>query len=474
MADKSYMTFVPDPGELPTSDAQGAFEKALDIRLVPDLAREMPPLKPMHGVTNYAPLGSISQAWPTDVRRRLKELHIPCAYFHDDPYGSNGKDIIDVSRIFPLFHADENDPANYLFAETDDYLRAVVEDGVKVIYRLGESIECGGTHYRTDPPKDYAKWTRICLNIVRHYTQGWANGFHWPLEDWAVWEEPNNPNLWPGGFEAYLQLYKALSVEFKRAFPNLHVGGASTTTLGYRYLDQFLAFVKAEKLPLDFVNYTAYYLTPAEFLQESVKRRQLVDSYGYKDIPLWATEWHCSPFWHDFQDPVAYGRERDRYGWTEGAAFAAAILCGLQDAPVDRACFYSACLCGGYGIFDIERKPTPTYYVFEKFSRLYRASVRRVGLAVENASSNTQAILSQDKDGGLELLCGTFSRVEGTVSVAIPAGYEVADVQVLDDMCTPRFAEMEAERITMENGTLTMDKYACASVFSVRFRPIAK
>ena len=101
MADKSYMTFVPDPGELPTSNAQGVFEPPVDIRLVPDLAREMPPLKPVHGVTNYAPLGSISQAWPTDVRRRLQELHIPCAYFHDDPYGSNGKDIIDVSRIFP-------------------------------------------------------------------------------------------------------------------------------------------------------------------------------------------------------------------------------------------------------------------------------------------------------------------------------------------------------------------------------------
>ena len=471
MADKNYMTFVPDPGELRTADAQGKFEQAVDIRLVPDLACEMPPLKPMHCVTNYAPLGSISQAWPLDVRRRLKELHVPCAYFHDDPYGSNGKDIIDVSRIFPLFHADENDPANYLFAETDDYLRAVVEDGVKVIYRLGESIECG-TCYRTCPPKDYAKWTRVCLNIVRHYTQGWANGFHWPMEDWAVWEEPNNPNLWHGAFEEYLQLYKALSVEFKRAFPNLHIGGASTTTLGYRFLDQFLAFVKKENLPLDFVNYTAYYLTPAEFLQESVRRREMVDSYGFKDIPLWATEWHCSPFWHDFQDPVAYGRERARYGWTEGAAFAAAILCGLQDAPIDRACFYSACLCGGYGLFDVEHRPTPAYYVFEKFARLYRAAVRRLGLKVENASANTQAILCEVKDGGLELLCGTFSRVEGVVSIAVPDGYEVADVQVLDDMCSPRFAEMEAERITLHDSTLTLAKYACASAFSVTFRRV--
>lgn len=470
MAKQSYVSFLPDPGEVRTCDAQGTFPPPANIFLAPDMTRGMPQLKALHGVTNYAPIGSIAQSCPLDVRRRLKELALPYAYLHDDPYGSPGRNIIDVSRIFPLFHADENDPRNYLFTESDDYLRPLIEDGVKVIYRLGESIECG-THYRTSPPKDAAKWVRICLNIVRHYTQGWANGFQWPILDWAVCEEPNNPNLWHGEFAEYLQLYKTLSLEFRRAFPCFRIGGPSTTTLGCQYLERFLAFVQAENLPLDFVNYTAYYLTPAEFLQESVRRRQLVDSYGFADIPLWATEWHCSPFWHDFQDPVAYGRERARFGGTEGAAFAATILCGLQDAPVDRACFYSACLGGGYGLFDLEHRPTPAFYVFEKFAHLYCFCKRRIALEIRNASANTQALLCEDEDGGLELLCGTFNRVAGTVSIAIPDGYVVKEIQVLDDMCTPRFAAMEPERVTIQEATLTLAKYACASVFSILFCP---
>ncbi len=468
---KNHAKFVPDAGELRTSDAQENYSAPVAMRLVPELGKAMPPLKAIHGVTNYAPLGSIAMAYPLDVRARLQELHVPCAYFHDDPYVNNGKDVIDVSRIFPLFHADENDPRNYLFAETDEYLRPLVEDGVKIIYRLGESIECG-THFRTCPPKDYAKWTRICLNIVRHYTEGWADGHHWDMTDWAVWEEPNNPNLWNGPFEAYLELYKSISVAFKQAFPQLHVGGPSTTTLGYRFLDQFLAFVRKESLPLDFVNYTGYYLTPAEFLAESVKRREMVDGYGYGDVPLWCTEWHCSPFWHDFADPVAYGRERARYGGVEGAAFAATVLCGLQDTPIERACFYSACIGGGYGLMDVERRPTPAYYVFQKFARLYRTSVRRIAMDVQNASANTQAILSENRDGTLELLCGTFSRIEGTITIDIPKGFAVKDIQVLDEMASPRFVEMEPERVSMQSDKLTLAKYACASVFFVTFRPL--
>ena len=473
MSDKkqTYANFVPDAGELRTADAQAVIPEPVAIRLVPDSKKTMPPVKALHGVTNYAPLGSTSMAYPLDVRSRLKELHVPYAYFHDDPYVSKGKDVIDVSRIFPLFHADETNPANYLFAETDDYLRPLVEDGVKIIYRLGESIECGGTCYRTCPPKDYAKWTRICLNIVRHYTEGWANGHHWDMTDWAVWEEPNNPNLWHGSFEAYLELYKSISVAFKQVFTRLRIGGPSTTTLGYRFLDQFLAFVKKENLPLDFVNYTGYYLTPAEYLQESVKRRELVDRHGFVDVPLWCTEWHCSPFWHAFADPAAYGRERNRYGGTEGAAFAATALCGLQDAPLERACFYSACIGGGYGLIDAECRPTPAYYVFQKFARLCNASVRRIAIEIRNASANTEALLSEKSDGMLELLCGTFSRIEGSITIEVPQGYEVHDVQVLDEMSSPRFAEMEQERIVRDGGTLTLGKYACASVFHVTFRP---
>lgn len=37
----------------------------------------------------------------------------------------------------------------------------------------GESIE-PWTCYHNHPPKDYAKWARAYVNIVRHYNEGWA------------------------------------------------------------------------------------------------------------------------------------------------------------------------------------------------------------------------------------------------------------------------------------------------------------
>jgi hypothetical protein len=40
------------------------------------------------------------------------------------------------------------------------------------------------------PPRDHDHWADICINIIRHYNEGWANGFHLNLDYWHIWEEP--------------------------------------------------------------------------------------------------------------------------------------------------------------------------------------------------------------------------------------------------------------------------------------------
>lgn len=456
--------FVPDPGEIKTAIAALAEKPAIEVSLKIDMRRKMQSLRALHGVTNYAPVGHSAMNYPMPVRQMFKSLKLPYSYFHDAPLENPGKNIIDITRIFPIFSADENNPDNYLFAETDAYLKAVIEDGVKVIYRLGESIECAGTHFRTSPPKDFAKWTRICLNIVRHYNEGWANGFHWDIQDWAVWEEPNNPNLWNGAFEEYLELYSTIAPAFKKAFPWLNIGGPETTTMGYPFLEKFLAFCREKKLPLDFVSYTSYYVKPAELLAESVERRRMMDSYGFKKVPLWTNEWHCSPIWTEFSDLVGYRRERARFGGAEGAVFAATVLCGLQDSPLQRACYYSSVIGGGYGLFDNEFLPTSSFYVFQKFSRLFQASKKRLYVQVEAPSSNTQAIASQRADGSIDLLCGCFSTAKGHITLSLPKGYEIQTLEVLDETTAPRFAEAGVERIEISaSGILSIAKHESAT-----------
>ena len=133
------------------------------------------------------------------------------------------------------FHADETKPENYDFAFTDKLISALVENGVEPYYRLGVTIENaagrGMPAYRIHPPKDYAKWARICEHVIRHYTEGWANGFRHKITRWEIWNEPENfetiekNQMWKAPFLEYLKLYAVASRHLKAKFPHLQIGG---------------------------------------------------------------------------------------------------------------------------------------------------------------------------------------------------------------------------------------------------------
>ena len=62
-----------------------------------------------------------------------------------------------------------------------------------MFYRLGVTIENHAwiKNYHAKPPRDFAKWARICEHIVRHYNEGWADGFKWNIKYWEIWNEPD-------------------------------------------------------------------------------------------------------------------------------------------------------------------------------------------------------------------------------------------------------------------------------------------
>ena len=61
----------------------------------------------------------------------LKEINVPYVRTHDVGGAYGGGRFVDVPNIFRDFDADENDPANYDFAFTDVYLKAIVDAGAK-------------------------------------------------------------------------------------------------------------------------------------------------------------------------------------------------------------------------------------------------------------------------------------------------------------------------------------------------------
>ncbi len=262
----------------------------------------------------------------------LKEANIPYSRLHDvgGDYGSNI--FCDVPNIFRDFDADENDPASYDFAFTDILLKAMIENGCEPYYRLGVTIEnfASVKAYRIYPPKDFAKWARICEHIIRHYNEGWADGFFYDIKYWEIWNEPDSldwtkSQTWLGTKEQFFKFYAIASKHLKSCFGDkIKVGGYAScgfygvmkflkpngTALGLpedpddwdkrciyfiQFFNDFLKFAKENNLPLDFFSWHSY--DPVDNLVKMQKFvRQRLDEEGFVH-----TESHLTPIirWKD-------------------------------------------------------------------------------------------------------------------------------------------------------------------------------
>ena len=354
-----------------------------------DFKTAVGPVKPVNGVGQPPTLG-----WSdASLYHYLAEAGIPYSRLHDVG-GAYGRGIfVDIPNIFRDFAADENDPKNYDFAFTDDLLKSLVTNGIEPYYRLGVTIEnaaeCGFPAYRIHPPKDYAKWARICEHVIRHYTEGWANGFKMKISYWEIWNEPdNNPDanrnpMWRASFADYIRLYGVVAPYLKAKFPHLKIGGygscgfyagvgaghvaaANSSPRMEHFVDcarQFLAAARDNKWPLDFFSYHSY-SEPAEALRQVRFADGLLNEFGFTRE---RTERHFNE-WLPFVAHESLGTARQ-------AAGIAAELIGLQNGPCDLACIYDArCGVGNYSpLFNcLTYKPHKAYFVFKAFNELRR------------------------------------------------------------------------------------------------------
>ena len=268
--------------------------------VVVDFAKSIGKIR-IHGVNN----GPVNWGLGPDLTNYHKEAGFPAARLSDCYFGC--LDAVDIHCIFPIFDADANDPKYYTFAKTDAYLSGLVKNGTQIIYRLGESTEERSRHYfkgglYTHPPKDYAKWTKICINIIRHYNEGWANGFHYNIKYWEIWNEPEDGDaMWAGTFQQYLDLYAVVAKAIKAHDPSLKVGGPATCCIWGVGAKPFLAFCRDHKdVPVDFLSWHCYGDAPNFLRDSTVAARKLLGEYGFKDLECLVTEWH--PMWYGWGD----------------------------------------------------------------------------------------------------------------------------------------------------------------------------
>lgn len=401
---------------------------------VVDFSKEVGSIKKLNGVCNATPIANSRTASINDL---VLKLEIPYYRLHDATLENPGIQLVDVRRIFPLFHADANDPQNYDFRATDDYLKQVIDAGAKIEFRLGESIEHSPHQYLVNPPPNYEKWAEICCHIIRHYNEGWANGFKWNIRYWSIWEEPNtNPQLLTGAkdpfTEIYLPLYKVAVTRIKREFPDLKVGGPQSCGPGL--VKPFIDYCAANKLPIDFVGFTGYARNPEDYARPTGEIRKYLDEKGYTKTEIAIVEWHWGPMsWkgHGTVSSPRYAKEwsADLTG-QNSTAFTAATLIRMQDAPIDYMYFY-AMKCGDWGIFDANRNPRGCYYSLLAFAQLAHGETRVEAMTVP--APNWYVVASKEKATGRGYVLVATLRTEGVLwPITLKGGVKPISVKVIN------------------------------------------
>ena len=342
-------------------------------------------IKPMHAVGGgpRSRGASLSQ----DATEIFKEIGVPSCRLHDieSPYGSN--QFVDIHCIFPDFSADENDDRNYNFTMTDKYLTAIKECGADIFYRLGETIDHYALKLYITPPKDYPKWARICEHIIRHYNQGWANGYYMNLKYWEIWNEPESRGMWRGSYEEFYELYAVTATHLKNCFPDLKIGGYSA--VGFYaatrdwdrpwfntllpFMDGFFKYIKEKDAPLDFLSWHCYALSPEEVREAAEFARKYLNDKGYIHTESILTEFN-----------MFYSlREKDwpqitLFQHTEHAADILAAMIEADNSPLDMLFYYDLrCPCQYNGVFykdytDDKLKKMPGFFAMKFYGNLYR------------------------------------------------------------------------------------------------------
>ncbi len=414
-----------------------------------DCAHRIGTLRPLHG-GNCGPLAA---GGLLDLSASFREVGFPSLRLHDCHWPN--PDVVDLHVLFPNPRADPLRPESYDFARTDEYVRAVIEAGSSVLYRLGESIEHTKTKRYVNPPADVEQWAAVCAGVVRHYNQGWANGFHYDIRDWEIWNEPENrPAMWTGTDEDYLRLYATAARSLKSQFPALRIGGPA---LGYTgalkdghfeasaFLVRFLERCRDQSLPLDFFSWHLYTDDPAECVIRAKGIRDALDRHGFAKTRSYLDEWNYLPG-NDWRPmlPPGQGAQRERWfqqiGGAPGAAFSAAVLVQLQDAPVDMAHYYAADNLG-FGMFGVHGTAHRPFFAFKAF-RMLLDTPRRV--ATEGGDGSQIALCAGENENGnvVQVLVSRLSgppRVELTVDSVPWKGASLVEAFVVDEshMLTP-------------------------------------
>jgi len=308
--------------------------------------------------------------WQTQLRRTRAELGMRHVRFH-------GLLSDDMGTL-----VGEGDTLVYSFFNADQIVDFLLSAGMKPFVELTfmPSILASGSqtvfHYRANvtPPKDYSLWAVLIRKIVQHWVEryGAEEVRLWYFE---VWNEPNLTAFGSGKQSEYFELYRYTAEAIKGVDGALKVGGPATADNAW--IDDFLVFCSANKLPADFIT-THHYPTDSFGKPGDDTERQLSESKRsvLRDearevrrkagaLPVYYTEWCTSSNSRDpmHDDPYAAAfivkTVLEASGLVQGYSY-------WTFSDIFEENFFSSLpFHGGFGLLNIHGIAKPSYRAFE-------------------------------------------------------------------------------------------------------------
>ncbi len=405
--------------------------------IIIDFATTAGKVKPMHAVNN----GPVCGVRGISNLEDFKLAGIPYARNHDASFyaGYGGNHTVDVDFIFPDFDADPYDPASYDFPITDKYIADTELAGTKTFYRLGSKIEHEVKKYNTLPPKDFHKWAVICEHIIKHYTEGWADGFHYDIEYWEIWNEPDlntddstNKVNWGGTAVQFYEFFNVALKHLKACFPHLKIGGPAICSYKEAWVNNFLKSLETKP---DFISWHGYQNKPMNVVWLVNAYRNILDSYGLTDTESILNEWNYVKGW--WNDELKYTFKA--MAALKGSSYVASVMLACQNAPLDMLMYYDARPCGFNGIwhsYTFER--FKTYYIFYAFNELYKLGTN---VTVKSNEEDVYVAAAKDGNGNAAIMMSYFvendtdTAESKTVKLALEGieGMTKAEIYTLDE-----------------------------------------
>ncbi len=269
-----------------------------------------------------------------------------------------------------------NDSTQYNFTASDLQVNAIINNGMEPMFILPAPYT---------KPANLTNFATFIKNIIRHYKQGWNNGYYYNLKvvTWA-----NEPDLgttfWGGTQTEYFDTYATVSNAIKSldstitiVAPNLAFpcSWSGSTRVLSSWVTNFLSYCQTNNVKVDIFSFHAYTpITYYQFYYDMTLMNNALSAYPalsniYDTPKLGNTEWNTmlGDLWSG-----SYHKQFDS-AWVAAhniLALSAMTAQGLTLSTRMGGTFNSVSNCHDFLLTDCNSIGKPPYFAFKGFNML--------------------------------------------------------------------------------------------------------